>query len=146
MQIARKVRVDLAKFSPSWEKSFILVMTAKSPELIKYQKESFKIEKEQKKLDREIASLNEQIAIIPEESKRTELYTQLDDAEERRVAISEKQLSTIRKFVQDKFVDGMIFDEETKQNVPLKKEDLTEFDSEVLSECFQAIAGSLGKA
>ena len=92
MQIARKVRVELAQFSPSWEKSFILLTTAKSPELIKYQKEAYKIEKEQKKLDREIALLNEELSLIPEEKNRQELYKKLDETEETRMNLTEKQL------------------------------------------------------
>lgn len=111
MAIKRQKRIDLHQFDPAWEGCFILIYTL--PEAYVY---TFK---------KEMVVLQSALGKIEDEAKAFEAADAI--------------VTKVRGVLSDNFAGGQIYDIDLKDKRPLVKEDLAEFDSEVLTYISKAV-------
>lgn len=145
MSIERKKRIDLSPYDSTWVDSFILVATKGFKETMSKQAEFRKLDLKLAKAEREIVKLNKQIEATNDVAELDQLYAEFDKVEEKINEISLTRVEGMKKYVQDSFRAGHIFDTELNAGREMTKEDIEMFDVEVLGAITSEMTGTAGK-
>lgn len=139
--IARKIRVDLSKYDSDWGGSYMLVVTQafhKTMEIVKIIRMlNRKLHKIDKKIEKLEKFLEKNDDVIKEKEKEA--------LENQQVTTTEEILDKMINFIAVRFVGGFIYDTELKKLRELKKEDIGEFDREIIHDLYDKISGGLEK-
>lgn len=144
MAIRRTKRIDLRSYDATWQDSFITVTTKSYREMQDFRKvisgleaKIVKSEREEKKLEKKIEKANSE--------ELDALYTELDSQKALQEEQSEKLIEKLLQIISSSFVNGQIFDFDEKKQRELKKEELQDFDSEIIKALSQDIMGTSEK-
>lgn len=144
----RKIKIDLSKFDSTWEGSYILVSTSGfndqkdfALKLSKREREVTKLSRLYKKADRVLNKL------IEDQKDEGAEYELAEKEEERLHGESEKASIGVLEYMQGevvkRFMEGKIHDGEKLRE--MTKEDVLDFDLDVLGEISRAIGGQNSK-
>ncbi len=143
MAKTRQDKLSLTDLDPSWENSHIVVSVLGYRQFMDLQRSERARQREISLIEQKIKKVQNQIAENPEDEL---LYEKLNELSDKADTLSEQQVETSWSLVKNNFISGTIFDKDSKQNIPLTKENIEEyFDVGIVDRLAKKIAGVIEK-
>jgi hypothetical protein len=146
-KIVRKIRIDLKEYDDTWKNSYILIAMKGFRDAMDFKQVNIKFTREDYRLTRELKRVQSQLdsdATFGKESS-PELLAKEEALLKEAEKTSQDLLKTFQKFVVERFISGSIYDNETKTDREMTKEDILEFDEQIIDEIVQSALGTLPK-
>jgi hypothetical protein len=141
MNKARRIRVNLSEFAESnWQNSYLMFSALSWNQLMEYRRSTSKLQKEIEKKSREIKRLTAQL------EKGEDVEDQIEELDTEVEKLSELQLKNIGAKLKDLYLEGSVYNPETKVDEPVGKEELMDiFDAGVITDLGERVFQGISK-
>lgn len=149
-KIERKIKIMLTEYDATWDSSYIIVATRGFRDNMNFQKTvssiQRKLDKAEKlakvaarKFDRELEKEDINEEMIDKYTKEEDTYTQETEK------YAEEIIDKMMTFLQDRFRSGEIYDTRDGKLREMTKDDILDFDNDVITALSNRIIGGISK-